>query len=68
MHDFREGVLEAINAGGDTDTHGAIVGSLIGAHLGLEGIPEQWRNFRKEYKESLSLGEALYHKALNRRK
>lgn len=40
--DFRGGLLEAINAGGDTDTNAAIVGSMIGAHVGLNEIPLEW--------------------------
>ena len=30
--------------GGDTDTNAAIVGGLIGALVGLEGIPKSWRD------------------------
>lgn len=40
--DFKEGVLEAVNAGGDTDTNAAVVGNLIGANLGIEGLPKEW--------------------------
>lgn len=40
--DIRGGILEAINAGGDTDTNAAIVGSMIGAHVGLSEIPSEW--------------------------
>jgi len=58
--DFRTAVLEAINAGGDTDTTAAMVGGLVGANVGLEGIPAEWRTFRPEYAEALSLGEQLY--------
>jgi len=57
--DFESGVLEAVNAGGDTDTNASIVGALIGATVGIEGIPRKWREFRPEYKEALSLGEEL---------
>ena len=40
--DFRKGVLEAVNAGGDTDTTAAMVGAMIGAHVGIDGIPPEW--------------------------
>ncbi len=36
------GVLHAIRCGGDTDTVAAIVGRIIGARVGKEGIPQQW--------------------------
>ena len=43
--DFRAGVLEAVNAGGDTDTTASMTGALIGAGAGPEGIPAEWREF-----------------------
>ena len=58
--DFRFSVLEAVNAGGDTDTNASIVGAMVGANVGLKNIPEQWFNFRKEYREIADIGEQLY--------
>ena len=57
--DFRAGVLEAVNAGGDTDTHASIVGALIGLNCGLEAIPREWRDFNPLFKEALELGKQL---------
>ena len=57
--DFWTGVLEAVNAGGDTDTHGSIVGAMIGANCGLGIIPKGWREFREEFEESAFLGRLL---------
>ncbi|MGC4121501.1 MAG: ADP-ribosylglycohydrolase family protein [Myxococcales bacterium] len=37
--DARKAIEEAVNAGGDTDTIGAIVGALVGARHGLSGLP-----------------------------
>jgi ADP-ribosyl-[dinitrogen reductase] hydrolase len=34
---FREGLSEALDCGGDTDTLGAIAGALIGASVGAKG-------------------------------
>jgi len=42
INDFRAGVCAAVRGGGDTDTRGAITGALLGAYLGLEGIPEEY--------------------------
>lgn len=58
--DFRAGVLEAVNAGGDTDTNASMVGAMIGANVGIDNIPKEWLNFRPEFKEALDYGEALY--------
>lgn len=40
--DFRGAVLAAIGMGGDTDTVAAIVGGIIGARVGENGIPPEW--------------------------
>ncbi len=58
--DFRRGVLEAVNAGGDTDTNASIVGGMIGANHGLESIPKEWREFSPAFGEALQLGEELF--------
>lgn len=41
---FRLVLRRAIGAGGDTDTIGAMAGALVGARVGLSGIPEVWRS------------------------
>jgi|GEM_PF-226239 len=39
---FEEGLLLAVNMGGDADTIGAIYGQLAGAYYGVGGIPKSW--------------------------
>lgn len=41
--DFRGGIEEIIACGGDTDTTAAILGGILGARLGVEAIPHDWR-------------------------
>ncbi len=41
--DFKQAILTAINTDGDSDSIGTITGSVIGARLGVEAIPEKWR-------------------------
>lgn len=41
---FAGAVLYAISLGGDTDTIGAMTGAICGAYLGIESIPDSWRN------------------------
>ncbi len=41
--DYRAGILEIIRCGGDTDTTAAILGAIVGAAVGPEGIPVEWR-------------------------
>jgi ADP-ribosylglycohydrolase len=40
--DFRSGVLAAVNHGGDSDSTGAMTGSLLGTLLGVSAIPDEW--------------------------
>ena len=44
--DFQAGILEAVNAGGDTDTIASMVGAMIGANVGLgvltDQLPDGW--------------------------
>ena len=40
---FETGLRQVIEAGGDTDTNGAIVGAVLGARFGTTAIPPRWR-------------------------
>jgi ADP-ribosylglycohydrolase len=40
---FRESLLAAVNLGRDADTIAAIIGAILGAQLGYEELPEDWR-------------------------
>lgn len=40
--DLAGGVEEIVRCGGDTDTTAAILGGIIGARVGPEGIPARW--------------------------
>jgi ADP-ribosylglycohydrolase len=39
---YEEGVLLAVNHGGDSDSTGSIAGSILGAALGRKAIPKKW--------------------------
>lgn len=41
---FRQCLLDAVLAGGDRDTIGAMACAISGANLGLEAIPKEWRD------------------------
>lgn len=40
--DFEKAVITAVNHNGDSDSTGAITGNILGATLGINGIPENW--------------------------
>ncbi len=52
---YKEAVLKAVNLGEDTDTVGAVAGSLAGALYGYEAIPREWREtlLKREYIEEM---------------
>jgi ADP-ribosylglycohydrolase len=56
--DFRKGVLLAVNHSGDSDSTGAIAGSLLGSMMGVEAIPLEWL-------EGLEIREAIEQVAVD---
>ncbi len=57
--DLASGVGAVIRCGGDTDTTAAIVGGIIGAHVGKEGIPADWLNGLYEWPRTVRWIEQL---------
>lgn len=39
---FEEGLIAAVNLGGDSDSIGAVFGQIAGAYYGFDAIPERW--------------------------
>jgi ADP-ribosylglycohydrolase len=56
---LRTGVLEVIDCGGDTDTMAAMLGGIIAARLGKEGIPPEWLSGLWEWPRSVAWMERL---------
>jgi ADP-ribosylglycohydrolase len=59
--DFAGGLQEILCAGGDTDTSGAILGAILGARTGKDGIPEAWRTRIVEWPRTITRMERLGH-------
>lgn len=59
LHSFKECIYELSTAGGDSDTIGAIGGSLAGVFFGLNNIPIELINLVKDNKNILKLSEEL---------
>ena len=51
-NDFDKALIAAVNHNGDSDSTGAITGNILGAYLGLSGIP-------KKYIDNLELVDVL---------
>lgn len=52
---FQEALSAVYNCGGDTDTTGAILGALMGATVGINGITEEWINNLQDYPRNIKL-------------
>ncbi|MBM4345350.1 MAG: ADP-ribosylglycohydrolase family protein [Deltaproteobacteria bacterium] len=55
---FEDALVDTVRRGGDTDTNAAIVGALLGAVLGREAIPLQWRAMVLTCRAEAALGAA----------
>ncbi|MCP4155323.1 MAG: ADP-ribosylglycohydrolase family protein [bacterium] len=59
---FKNGIIEIIRCGGDTDTTAAILGGILGAGVGKEGIPKEWIESLFEFPRSAGWIEKLAEK------
>jgi len=58
-NNFRTSLVAALDCGGDTDTVGAILGAMVGASVGTNGIPAEWRDTICEWPRSVSFMERV---------
>lgn len=58
--DFERALVAAVNHDGDSDSTGSIAGSLVGAHLGLGGIPQKYKEKLELQNVILTLADSLY--------
>jgi ADP-ribosyl-[dinitrogen reductase] hydrolase len=54
-----EGIVEAVNHGGDADTIGAVTGAVVGARFGASALPDRWLSVLDCVDELRDLGERL---------
>ena len=48
---FRDGMIAAVNLGGDSDSIGAVYGQIAGAYYGQSAIPVEWKEAVKDWKK-----------------
>ena len=62
LNSFEDCIYELASAGGDSDTIGAIGGSLAGAYFGMKNIPMELVDLLKNKKLILKICEELFQK------
>jgi ADP-ribosylglycohydrolase len=59
QRDVRDAVVAVIQCGGDCDSSAAIVGAMVGAGVGIDGIPGQWRARLIDWPRTVAWMQAL---------
>jgi len=57
--DYRSAITATVRLGGDSDTVAAIVGAIVGARVGREGIPAEWLRDLWEWPRTIAWLERL---------
>ena len=60
-NDFDRGLIASVNHNGDSDSTGALTGSILGAKLGLTGIPEKYVKNLELKDVIMEIADDLYH-------
>lgn len=61
--DFVAGVLCGVNTDGDSDSIATIAGSVLGARLGAQAIPEKWRRDVEDADALVALADRIFERA-----
>lgn len=59
QQDYQTAIVEIVSCGGDTDTTAAILGGIVGAAVGKDGIPQKWLDNLCEYPRNIKWIESL---------
>jgi ADP-ribosylglycohydrolase len=60
-HDLDKALIASVNHSGDSDSTGAVTGNILGAYLGMEGIPQKYLD-KLELKDVITeIAEDLYN-------
>jgi len=54
-NDLKTALIENVMAGGDSAARGLATGILLGAHLGMDAVPEDWLNDMQKYDHIVGL-------------
>lgn len=59
--DFNKAIVAVVNHSGDSDSTGAVTGNILGAYLGLKGIPQKYLDNLELKEIILEMAEDLYN-------
>jgi ADP-ribosylglycohydrolase len=59
--DFDKAIIASVNHSGDSDSTGAVTGNLLGAYLGLKGIPQKYLDNLELKDVILEIADDLYN-------
>lgn len=59
--DFARAIITAVNHDGDSDSTGAVTGNILGAAIGMEGIPESFLTHLELKDVILSVADDLFY-------
>ena len=59
--DFDKAIIASVNHGGDSDSTGAVTGNILGAYLGLKGIPQKYLDNLELKDVILEIADDLYN-------
>ena len=60
-NDFDKALIASVNHGGDSDSTGAVTGNIMGAYLGLQGIPHKYLDNLELKEIILEIANDLYN-------
>ena len=64
--DFKDGLLKAVNLGDDSDTVGAIYGTIAGAYYGVQNIEQRYINELINHEYIITMAKNLYENRFNK--
>ena len=59
--DIDKALIAAVNHEGDSDSTGAVAGNIVGANVGLNGIPEKYTKNLELFDTIISIADDLYN-------
>lgn len=60
IYNLEDCIINTINQGGDSDTTGAMIGSILGACYGYSSFPRRWRDGIESRERLLNLADNLW--------